>query len=171
MRFQFASGEAEGDMARRKIGGESKLVSPDSQSCLACSQSRSTSGALGYRRDSLYSVGASRLDAVNPTSGPSSRLFAIGMTRCRPHCGGTRCLGIGFGYVVNNRLPATRALQHAVSMIDRIDMTIMLFDHFDRGAHLLGENVNIDACGEPERRIGVAEAIGQIGRASCRERV
>ncbi|MCY1175346.1 hypothetical protein D9M73_155790 [compost metagenome] len=36
----------------------------------------------------------------------------------------------------------------------------MLFDHFDRGAHLLGQNIDIDPGGKPKRRIGMPEAIG-----------
>ena len=42
-----------------------------------------------------------------------------------------------------NRLPATHALQHAVSMFDRIDMAVMVFDHFDQRSHLLGKKIDV----------------------------
>ena len=51
-------------------------------------------------------------------------------------------------------------------MFHSVHMAVMLFDHLDRRAHLLGKDVNIDAFGEAEGRIGMAEAIGRTGNAA-----
>lgn len=45
-------------------------------------------------------------------------------------------------------------------MFDGIYMAIMLLDHLDRGANLLGEDINIDTFAKPEGGVGVPEAIG-----------
>ncbi len=63
-------------------------------------------------------------------------------------------------------VPSADAHQHAVGMLNGVHMAIMLLDHFDRCAHLLGENVNIHPGGEPQRGIGMAEAIGGAGNAA-----
>jgi len=45
-------------------------------------------------------------------------------------------------------------------MFDGVHMPIMLLDHLDRGAHLLGEDIDIDTFAKPEGGIGMPEAIG-----------
>ena len=67
--------------------------------------------------------------------------------------------GVHFGV---HRIPSADAHQHAVGVFDGVHMAIVLLDHFDRSAHLLGEDIDIDACGEAEGRIGVAEAISGL---------
>ena len=165
IRFCFASGEAEANAARRRLGGEPRLVSPFPQLCLASVPIKCTSGASGYRRDSPLSVGASKLDAVIPTPGQSSGLFSIGMFCCRARRSRARCLSVGFANIQNNWLPTTHSLQHAVGMFDRVHMTIMVFDHLDRRSHLLGEEINVDTFAQAERGIGVAEAISRARNA------
>ena len=65
-----------------------------------------------------------------------------------------------------HRIPSANTHQHSVGMFDGIYMAIMLFAHFDRRAHLLGEQIDIHACGKPERRIGMAEAISGARNAA-----
>ena len=54
LRFWFASGAAEANAQRRKIEGEPRLVSPISQSRLACVPIKCASGASEYRRKGLH---------------------------------------------------------------------------------------------------------------------
>ena len=60
-RFQLASGEAKRNAEERKIGGESSLVSPFSQLCLAYIPIKCASGASGYSRKGLHSSAHSNL--------------------------------------------------------------------------------------------------------------
>src|SRR5690606_14757108 len=65
---------------------------------------------------------------------------------CREPClSSRRCAScsIIIQRIVHHRLPSAHALQYPVGMFDRVHMTIMLFDHFDRCAHLLRKDINI----------------------------
>ena len=44
-------------------------------------------------------------------------------------------------------------------MLDRIHMAVVGFDHLDRRAHLLRQEIHIHPFGQPERGVGMPEAI------------
>ena len=84
---------------------------------------------------------------------------------CRlPHLGGLGSFGIGLNDIRvrlgAHHVPTAHALQHAAGVFDGVDVAVVVFDHFDGGPHLLGEEIDIDALGQAEGRIGVTKAIG-----------
>ena len=52
-------------------------------------------------------------------------------------------LGIHFDM---HGIPSADTYQHTVGMFDGVHMPIMLLDHLDRRAHLLGHDIDIDSC-------------------------
>jgi hypothetical protein len=56
--------------------------------------------------------------------------------------------------------PNQKALENAMRILDGGHMAVVVFNHLDRGAHLLGEEIHVDTLGEPEGGVGVPEAIG-----------
>src|SRR5207245_1183054 len=57
-------------------------------------------------------------------------------------------------------LPARQAEKNAIRVLDRRYVSVVILDHFDRGAHLLGEEIYVNALGKPEGGIGMAETVG-----------
>ena len=55
--------------------------------------------------------------------------------------------------------PAWHPLENALGILDRRDVAIVLFDHLHGCAHLLCQEVNVDAFRKTEGRVGMAEAI------------
>jgi len=54
-----------------------------------------------------------------------------------------RCLGLGI--VRLQHLPSRHALQHAVGVLDRIHMPVVLLNHMDGSFHLLGKKIHVHA--------------------------
>jgi hypothetical protein len=57
-------------------------------------------------------------------------------------------------------LPARYALQDQIGVLRWGDVTIVVFNHADGCAHLLGQEVHVNTFHESERGVGVAQAIG-----------
>jgi len=67
----------------------------------------------------------------------------------------------GLGVVRLWQLPSCHALQHAVGVLDGVHVSIVGFNHVDGSSHLLGQEIYVHAFLQPERGVGVTEAIGR----------
>ena len=55
--------------------------------------------------------------------------------------------------------PARQAHKDPLRVLDRVHMAIMLLNHLDGCAHLFRQEIDIHALGQPERGVGMPEAI------------
>ena len=114
------------------------------------------SGASRHRRKREPPKGISDAESAFGV-GRADRLFRFcGL----PSLGGGFFGGVFLIHFDVHGFPAANAHQHAVGVLDGIHMSIMVFDHFDRGAHLFGKDINVHSLAKPECGVGVAEAIG-----------
>lgn len=92
-------------------------------------------------------------------SSRSARPAALTSLRFVVSLSGLRCFGLSI--VLHLRLPACHPLQHAVRVLDRVHMPIVTFDHLHRSPRLLRQKVHVHTFLQPQRGIGVPEAIGR----------
>jgi hypothetical protein len=59
------------------------------------------------------------------------------------------------------QFPSRDALQHAVAVLHCVHMPVVLLNHLNGRSHLLGKEIHVHALLQPERGVGMPEAIGR----------
>ncbi len=139
--FKFANGEGATSAMKTRAKGRLRLGAPISFARLAGIPIKSASGASANRRKRKTPKGISDAESAFEV-GRANRLLRFFSL---PRFGGG-FFGIALRIHIRvHRFPAASPHQHAVGVLDGIHMAVVVFDHFDRGAHLFGQDIHVHA--------------------------